>query len=309
MKLYKVFCAEKLPFLDEVASSFPGVEIDYWPGDTGITDDALKTAFDNYEGVVSTHTAKVDGRLFGNNFKVKAISSYGTGQDNLDKPFLASKGIATIAIYDECTYSTAELALALGLNCIRNISTSSGYVREGKWKSGGLTLFMGDNLVNKTWGIVGMGKIGTRLATMLKVFGCRVIYTANNDHHNEWEYCSKEELLKQSDIVSLHIPLKPDTINYIDEPELKLMKKTAILINVCRGKVLNNTKLYEYLKNGLIACAALDVTDPEPLNNPEVIAIPNLLITPHIGTAAAYTRKQMTYASINNLLELLKKID
>ena len=306
MKFYKVFCTEKLPFLDEVAPSFPDVEIDYWPEKTGITDDALMDAFNTYEGVITTHAAKVDSRLFGNEFKTKAISSYGTGQDNLDKPFLASKGIATINIYDECTYSTAELTLALGLNCIRNISTSSDYVKQGKWKSGGLTLFMGDNLVNKTWGIVGMGKIGTKLAEMLKVFGCRVIYTANNDHHNEWEYCSKDELLRWSDIISLHIPLKPDTVNYIDEPELKLMKKTAILINVCRGKVINNAKLYEYLKNGHIASAALDVTDPEPLSDQEVIAIPNLLITPHIGTAAAYTRKQMTYASINNLVSLLK---
>jgi len=262
--------------------------------------------FNTYEGVITSHTVKIDSRLFSDNFKVKVLSSYGTGQDYLDKPFLISKGIKTIAIYDDCTYSTAELALALGLNCIRNINTSSNYVRQGKWDTEGLTLFMGDNLVGKTWGIIGMGKIGARLATMLKVFGCRVIYTANTDHHNKWEYCTKEELLKQSDIISLHLPLKPDTVNYIDEAELKLMKKTAILINVCRGKVINNNKLYEYLKSGLIACAALDVTDPEPLNDPEVIGIPNLMITPHIGTAAAYTRRQMTYGAINNLLSVLK---
>jgi len=305
MKTQKIYCTTKLPFLDEVKAQFKDVEIDFWPEQTNITDEALKDVFNTYEGVITSHTVKIDSRLFGENFKVKAISSYGTGQDYLDKPFLASKGVATIAIYDECTYSTAELALALGLNCIRNINSSSEYVREGKWNGSGLTLFMGDNLVNKTWGIVGMGKIGTRLANMLKAFNCRVIYTANSDHHNEWEYCSKEALLKQSDIISLHLPLKDDTINYIDEAELKLMKKNAILINVCRGKVINNSKLYEHLKQGLIGCAALDVTDPEPLNDTAITAIPNLLITPHIGTAAAYTRKQMTYASINNLLSVL----
>jgi len=306
MKTHKIYCATKLPFLDEVKSQFAQVEIDYWPESANITDEALTNAFNTYEGVITTHTVKIDSRLFGDNFKVKAISSYGTGQDYLDKPFLASKGIKTIAIYDDCTYSTAELALGLGLNCIRNINTSSNYVRQGKWNTEGLTLFMGDNLVGKTWGIIGMGKIGTKLATMLQVFGCRVIYTANNNHNNEWEYCTKEELLKQSDIISLHLPLKPDTVNYIDEAELKLMKKTAILINVCRGKVINNSKLYEYLKNGLIACAALDVTDPEPLNDTEITNIPNLIITPHIGTAAAYTRRQMTYAAINNLLSVLE---
>jgi len=306
MKTHKIYCATKLPFLDEVKSQFAQVEIDYWPESANITDEALTNAFNTYEGVITTHTVKIDSRLFGDNFKVKAISSYGTGQDYLDKPFLASKGIKTIAIYDDCTYSTAELALGLGLNCIRNINTSSNYVRQGKWNTEGLTLFMGDNLVGKTWGIIGMGKIGTKLATMLQVFGCRVIYTANNNHNNEWEYCTKEELLKQSDIISLHLPLKPDTVNYIDEAELKLMKKTAILINVCRGKVINNSKLYEYLKNGLIACTALDVTDPEPLNDTEITNIPNLIITPHIGTAAAYTRRQMTYAAINNLLSVLE---
>jgi glyoxylate reductase len=243
--------------------------------------------------------------LFSDNFKVKALSSYGTGQDYMDKPFLASKEIKIIGIDVEHVYSTAELALALGLNCIRNISTSNNYVKRGEWDNTGLTLYMGDNLYNKTWGIVGMGKIGEKLAGMLKAFNCNVIYTANSDHNNEWEYCTKEELLKRSDIVSLHLPLKADTVNYIDEAELKLMKKTAILVNVARGKVVNNAKLYEYLKNGSIASAALDVTDPEPLGDIEVANIPNLLITPHIGTAAAYTRKQMTEAAVRNLISIL----
>ena len=154
---------------------------------------------------------------------------------------------------------------------------------------------------------MGMGKIGVKLAQMLQAFGCRVIYTANSDHHNEWEYCSKEDLLKQSDIISLHIPLKEDTVNYIDEAELKLMKKSAILVNVARGKVVNNAKLYEYLKNGSIASAALDVTDPEPLNDVDIANLPNLLITPHIGTAAAYTRKKMTEAALRNLVKLLEE--
>lgn len=307
-KTYKIFCADKLPFLDEVIHQFEHVEIDYWPEPTTITDDAFRHAFNNYEGVITTHTVKIDSRLFDNDFKVKAISSYGTGQDYLDKLFLASKGIKTIAIYDEHVYSTAELALGLGLNCIRNISTSNNYVKRGEWNNTGLTLFMGDNLYGKTWGIMGMGKIGVKLAQMLQAFGCKVIYTANSDHKNEWEYCTKEELLKRSDIISLHIPLKEDTVNYIDEPELKLMKKTAILVNVARGKVVNNAKLYEYLKSGSIASVALDVTDPEPLNDVGIANIPNLLITPHIGTAAAYTRKQMTEASIRNLISVLSGI-
>jgi glyoxylate reductase len=304
-KTYKIFCADSLPFLDEVRHLFENVQIDHWPELTTITDDGYRHAFSNYEGVITTHTVKIDSRLFDDGFKVKAISSYGTGQDYLDKPFLASKGIKTIAIYDEHVYSTAELALALGLNCIRNISTSNNYVKQGLWDNTRLTLYMGDNLYNKTWGIVGMGKIGEKLAAMLKAFNCNVIYTASSDHHNEWEYCTKEELLQRSDIISLHIPLNEDTVNYIDEPELRLMKKTAILVNVARGKVVNVAKLYEYLKNGSIAFAALDVTHPEPLSDTTITTIPNLLITPHIGTAAAYTRKQMTEAAISNLIKLL----
>lgn len=284
---------------------FPNVQIDYWPEPTTITDEAYRDAFDRYDGVITTHTVKIDERLFSDDFKVKALSSYGTGQDYMDKPFLESKGIKVIGIKTEHVYATAELALALGLNCIRNISTSNNYVKQGLWDNTGLTLYMGDNLYNKTWGIVGMGKIGEKLANMLKAFNCNVIYTANSDHNNEWEYCTKDELLKRSDIVSLHLPLKPDTVNYIDEAELKLMKKTAILVNVARGKVVNNAKLYEYLKNGSIASAALDVTDPEPLNDVAIANIPNLLITPHIGTAAAYTRKQMTEAAVSNLIKLL----
>lgn len=302
---YRIFCAEKLPFLDDVKHLFENVQIDYWPESTTITDEAYREAFDNYEGVITTHTVKIDSRLFSDNFKVRALSSYGTGQDYMDKPFLASKGIKIIGIDTEHVYSTAELALGLGLNCIRNISTSNNYVKRGEWDNTALTLYMGDNLCNKTWGIMGMGKIGVALANMLKAFNCKVIYTANSNHNNEWEYCTKEELLKRSDIVSLHIPLKADTVNYIDEAELALMKKTAVLINVARGKVVNNAKLYEFLKIGSIASAALDVTDPEPLSDTAVTNIPNLLITPHIGTAAAYTRNQMTEAAIRNLITIL----
>ena len=304
-KTYKIFCADNLPFLDEVKHLFENVQIDCWSEPTTITDDAYRHAFNNYEGVITTHTVKIDSRLFGDDSKVKAISSYGTGQDYMDKPFLASKGIKIIGIATEHVYATAELALALGLNCIRNISTSNNYVKRGEWDNTGLTLYMGDNLYGKTWGIMGMGKIGVALANMLKAFNCNVIYTANSDKNNGWDYCTKEELLKLSDIISLHIPLKEDTVNYIDEAELKLMKKTAILVNVARGKVVNNAKLYEYLKNGSIASAALDVTDPEPLSDVAIANIPNLLITPHIGTAAAYTRKQMTEAAIRNLISIL----
>ena len=304
-KTYKIFCADNLPFLDEVKHLFENVQIDCWSEPTTITDDAYRHAFNNYEGVITTHTVKIDSRLFGDDSKVKAISSYGTGQDYMDKPFLASKGIKIIGIATEHVYATAELALALGLNCIRNISTSNNYVKRGEWDNTGLTLYMGDNLYGKTWGIMGMGKIGVALANMLKAFNCNVIYTANSDKNNGWEYCTKEELLKRSDIISLHIPLKEDTVNFIDEAELKLMKKTAILVNVARGKVVNNAKLYEYLKNGSIASAALDVTDPEPLSDVAIANIPNLLITPHIGTAAAYTRKQMTEAAIRNLISIL----
>jgi glyoxylate reductase len=308
LKNYKIFCNTRLPFLDNVKHLFGDLQIDFWPNPGNIPDEALKDVFNTYDGVITTHTIKIDSRLFDDNFKVKAISSYGTGQDYMDKPFLASKGIKIIGIYDEHVYSTAELALGLGLSCIRNINESANYVRRGDWNTEGLELYMGDNLYGKTWGIIGMGKIGVKLAHMLQVFGCKVIYTANSDKHNEWEYCTKEELLKRSDIISLHMPLKEDTINYIDEPELKLMKKTAIIVNVARGKVINNAKLYEYLEKGLIGSAALDVTDPEPFNDKRVTEIPNLLITPHIGTAAAYTRKQMTYASIKNLIGLLDNI-
>jgi len=304
-KTYKIFCADRLPFLDEVKHLFSDVQIDCWDEPTAITAEGYRNAFRNYDGVITVHTVRIDSLLFDDDFRVKAISTYGTGQDYLDKPFLESKGIKVIGIYDEHVYSTAELALALGLNCIRNISTSNNYVKAGLWDNTGLTLYMGDNLYNKTWGIMGMGKIGVKLANMLKAFDCNVIYTANSDHNNGWEYCTKEDLLKRSDIVSLHIPLKEDTVNYIDEPELKLMKKNAILVNVARGKVVNNAKLYEYLKNGSIASAALDVTDPEPLNDVEIANIPNLLITPHIGTAAAHARREMTRASISNLMKLL----
>lgn len=240
-----------------------------------------------------------------NNLKI--ISTMAVGVDNIDLPTCTSMGIAVGHTPGVLTDGTADLTLALILAVCRQITQSSKDAREGRWTSWDPVGWLGVDLKGATVGIVGMGKIGSAVATRLEAFGSKLIF-CNRSPRPELEkrlgaiQVSLDELLHKSDIVCLHVPLTAETELLIDEAAIQKMKDTAILINAARGAVIDQEALLRALESGQIRAAGLDVTNPEPLpaDHP-LYQLDNCLITPHIGSATINTRKTMADIAIENL--------
>jgi glyoxylate reductase len=190
----------------------------------------------------------------------------------------------------------------------RRVPEAYDYVRAGKWETWGLTVLLGQEIYGATLGIIGLGRIGQALAKRARGFDMRLLYY---DHVRQPEmeaalgvgYRSFEDLLRESDYVSLHVSLSAETQGLIDADAFALMKPTAILVNTARGPIVDSEALYGALKSGQIASAALDVTDPEPLPaDHKLLQLPNLIIAPHIASATVTSRTQMAMMAVKNLV-------
>lgn len=235
---------------------------------------------------------------------LRVVSNMAVGVDNIDLPACTRRGIPVGNTPGVLTEGTADLTMALLLAAARGLPQASQDAREGRWKTWSPTGWLGMDLDGATLGIVGMGKIGRAVARRAASFGMRILYC---DHQTEDESpaqkCTLEEILKQSDFLSLHVPLTAETRYLINQSTLEKMKPGAVLINVSRGPVVDTSALYQALSKNRIAGAALDVTDPEPLP-PEhpLYTLPNCLIVPHIGSATRNTRRRMAELACENLL-------
>ncbi|MEM2357311.1 MAG: D-glycerate dehydrogenase, partial [Candidatus Bathyarchaeia archaeon] len=212
------------------------------------------------------------------------------------------------------TEATADLTWALLMAAARLIVKADNYVRQRRWKEGwSPTLFLGENVYGKTLGIIGAGKIGLAVAARASGFNMKKIYFNRSKLPKEIEekygltYKPLEELLKEADFVTIHTPLTKETYHMIGEDQLKLMKRTSILINTARGAVINENALIKALKEKWIAGAALDVFEKEPINpdNP-LLELDNVVVTPHIGSATKETRIKMAEIAAKNLVSVLK---
>ncbi|MDH4129317.1 MAG: D-glycerate dehydrogenase, partial [Spirochaetota bacterium] len=202
-----------------------------------------------------------------------------------------------------------ELAFALMIAVTRRLLEGDRFVRSGKWVTGWeINLFQGFDLHHKTLGIIGMGNIGQSLAKKAHAFDMKIIYHNRNRLDNSIEnlydakYTSLEVLLSESDIISLHTPLSPETHHLIDEKEIELMKDTAIIINTARGEVINEKSLYEALRVKRIWGAGLDVFENEPILTPGLVDLENVILLPHIGSASVETRNRMSMMVVNNVI-------
>jgi glyoxylate reductase len=206
--------------------------------------------------------------------------------------------------------TTAETAISLLFAVSRRIVEADKYVREGKWDGFSPKLLLGKDLHSKTLGIIGAGRIGKRFAEKMRGFHMQVLYH-NHDRDLGFEksfnalYKSLEDLLKESDIVSIHVPLTKETKYMITKKELALMKSDAILINTSRGAVINEADLINVLKNNEIYGAGLDVFENEPAINRELMTLDNVVLTPHIGSASIETREEMAIMAAKNVLNVL----
>lgn len=230
---------------------------------------------------------------------VKLICEFATGFDNCDLTYCNSRGIKVANVADYCTDMVAQHTFTLMLTLLQKLPHYDEYVKSGAYAAQDRFSNFDEpftELAGKTWGIVGMGHIGKKVAQIATAFGCRVIFhsVTGKSTVTEYEQVDKDTLLRESDFLSLHCPLSDLTRDFIDKEALRKMKKTAVLVNVARGPVVNNADLYDALMNGEIMAAGLDVLEKEPLqpSNPlsKIKDSNRLIITPHLAWASVEAR-------------------
>lgn len=257
-------------------------------------------------------TDKIDAEVMDANPNLKIIANYAVGYDNIDVKEATKRKIPVTNTPGVLTETTADLTWALILAVARRIVGSDKFMRAGKFKGWSPTLLLGSDVYGKTLGIVGFGRIGYAVAKRALGFNMRILYydIQRADERLEKsvgaEFVDLETLLKESDFVSLHPYLSPESYHLIDEPQLRMMKKTAFLINVSRGPVVNEKALVKALKEGWIAGAGLDVFEREPEIEPELAEMENVVIVPHIGSATVETRTKMGLIAAENVITVLR---
>jgi glyoxylate reductase len=295
----RVFVTRALPFdaLDRLRAAH---EVDVWPDDEPPPPGALKERAARAEGLLTMLTDRVDAALLDAAPDLRAVANLAVGTDNIDLEAAAARGIPVGNTPDVLTDATADLAFALLLAAARRIRDADEAVRTGNWPTWSPTAFLGQDVAGATLGIVGFGRIGQAVARRGEGFGMEILHSSRSGG------ISLDELLSRSDYVSLHAPLTPDTRGLIGERELGLMKPTAILVNSARGELVQTAALERALRDGTIAGAGLDVTDPEPLpGDHPLLTAPNLTVAPHIGSATRSTREKMADMAAGNLLAAL----
>jgi len=265
------------------------------------------------DGILCMLSDRIDAQVMnaaGPNLRV--ISSYSTGFEHIDVKEATVRGIYVTYTADILAEATADLTFALILACARRIISADRYVRANRWKVGwSPDLMLGYNVHGTTLGIVGLGRIGAAVARRAKGFNMKILYynrSRNLQRESELgaAYAELDDLLAQSDFVSVHTSLNSTSRHMINKSKLSLMKKTAFLINTARGNVVNEADLAKALKSNQIAGAALDVYENEPLpRTSPLLQMKNVVLLPHIGSATFQTRSKMAQVAAKNLLDVL----
>jgi lactate dehydrogenase-like 2-hydroxyacid dehydrogenase len=269
---------------------------------------ALRRRLPEAGGLLSMLTVRVDESLLAAAPHLRVVSNMAVGVDNIDLAACTARGVPVGHTPGVLTEATADLTLALLLATARRLPEAGRDARAGRWTTWSPDGWLGADLHGATLGIVGLGKIGTAVAERARAFGLRLVYAGPNAKSDVEARLGIRRLpfaalLAESDFVTLHVPLSPETRHLIDEAALRRMKPGAILINVARGPVVDSLALYRALSTGRIAAAGLDVTDPEPLppDHP-LYTLDNCLILPHIGSATHATRRRMAELAVANVV-------
>jgi glyoxylate reductase len=286
-------------------------DVRIWENNEPIPADLIAEWLRDAEGLVSSWNIEVNKQLLALAPQLKVIVQPAVGYDNIDIDACTKRGIPFGNTRGVLVEATADLAFALLLCSARRIHEGWDFVRQGNWKAG-KSLAFGIDLYGKTLGIVGMGQIGAAVARRAKAFGMDVIYFNRNRRKDEQElgvaYAMFDELLGRADCIIVLTPLSPETRAMFGHEEFRKMKSTAFFVNAARGPLVDTEALIDALMTNKIAYAALDVTNPEPLpwDHP-LLKFPNVLITPHIGSATIETRTCMSQLTVDNLLAGLAK--
>ena len=259
--------------------------------DLPVTPNQLVKRLQGKSGVVTLLANDFNDRVFTQCPDLKIVCNIATGYDNIDIKAATRRGIMVTNTPGVLDDTTADFTWCLLLATARRVVEADKFLRAGKWRGWGLMNFLGYDVHHRTLGILGLGRIGKGVARRAKGFDMRVIYhdPTRVDEATERElgvmYVDKRTLLRESDFVSLHVPLLPETTHYISHGDLALMKKTAILINASRGPIVDERALVKALKEGKIAGASLDVYEKEPKCERALIGMKNVVLTPHIASS------------------------
>jgi lactate dehydrogenase-like 2-hydroxyacid dehydrogenase len=287
-------------------------EIDYEETDDGLPAAELLSRARGKQAIVASLVDKFTPEVLDKLDGVKVIANVGVGYDNINVPAATARGILVTNTPDVLTETTADLAWALLLAAARRVVEGHHYVHSGEWRKWAIDLLVGRDVHHKTLGIFGLGRIGQAVARRARGFSMRLLYhdlqRAPEGVEKELgtEFVDKEKLLRESDFVSLHVPLLDSTRKLIGEPELRMMRPTAILVNTSRGPVVDEAAVARALRERWITSAGLDVFEREPQVNPELLKLENVVLAPHIGSASVETRRRMSMLAVENALAALQ---
>lgn len=280
--------------------------VEVYAGDGVITREELHRAVVGRHGLVTMLTEQVDGALLDAGADLKVVANVAVGYNNIDVPAARARGVIVTNTPDVLTDSVADFTWALILAITRRLSEGERVVRRGEWKGWAFDYMLGAELRGKQLGLVGLGRIASAVAARASAFGVRVAYTSRTDRNLPGaERMSLDQLLNTSDIVSLHVPLTPETRHLIDKKALARMKRSAYLINTARGPVVDEEALAWALQQRLIAGAALDVYEQEPTIHPDLLPLENVLLVPHLGSGTTETRTAMATLAADNVVAVL----
>ncbi|MFQ5941218.1 MAG: 2-hydroxyacid dehydrogenase [Nitrososphaerales archaeon] len=311
MKRSRVYMTRDLPKAEEILSG--SCDLTMHKGEDLPSKTEIIRNVKDKDGLLCSLSDVIDMEVINAASKLRVISSYSVGYDHIDIDAATKRGICVTYTPEVLTETTADLTFALLLGAARRIGEADALVRKGRWREGWKYDFMlGSDVHGKKLGIVGLGRIGSAVAKRAYGFNMKVLYhsrhklTVEKERELRAEYRSLEDLLKESDFVSIHLPLSKDTFHLLNEQKLKLMKPTSYLINTARGSIVDEKALLKALKQKWIAGTGLDVFEKEPLSmKSQLLKMNNVVLAPHIGSASTETREKMAEVAAINMLNVL----
>lgn len=307
----KVFITRDIPDIAKELLKKNSFTTEVFKEDNPIPRNVLLKKVKNIDGLLCLLSDQIDKEVIDAMPNCKVIANYAVGYNNIDLDYTKKRGIVVTNTPDVLTNSTAEIAIALTLACTRRVVEGEAMMRGNSFKGWGPKLLQGLELTGKTFGIIGAGRIGTATAIRAKAFGTNIQYYSRSINKRLEEITGAKKvqlnkLLKTSDIVSIHLPLSPSVFHLLDKEKLGLLKETAVLINTARGEIVDEKELIRILKRKKIFAAGFDVYENEPLINPELLTLKNVVLLPHIGSSTIEARNAMAELSAKNIILVLE---
>ena len=307
----KVFVTKRV-YPEAIDYLRPHAEVEYNDSAISYPAEELLARLEDKVGAISQLTDKFSAQVMDRCPQLKVIANVAVGFDNIDVQAATERKIAVTNTPDVLTNTTADFAFTLLMASARRIAEADRFLRAGQWRQWSIDLLCGQDIHRRTLGMVGMGRIGLAMAHRGRGFEMRLLYhdairaPAEVEADLGLEFVPLEQLLRESDFVSLHVPLLPETRKLISTAELKMMKESAILINTSRGPVVDEAALADALTEGTIAGAGLDVFEREPEVEPRLLKLENAVLAPHIASASIDTRRRMSVMSAENVVAALQ---